>query len=97
MIRVGAGRRGHILDGDATGGGHRAGTNRPSKTEFPIGWSDDKVIEEIESVANDPSSVRSLQPNGRIRAEGTRDGTAIRVIIDRDGKSVWTAHPVKLP
>lgn len=62
-----------------------------------MGWSDDKVIKEIESVANDPNSARSAQPNGRIRVEGTRDGITIRVIIDPDGASIRAAHPIKLP
>jgi len=28
----------HILDGDRWGGGHRRGTGRPGKTEFPADW-----------------------------------------------------------
>jgi len=51
-------KRTHILDGDATGGGHRAGTGNPGKSEFPAGWSDDKIIHEISDVATDPSAVR---------------------------------------
>jgi Bacterial EndoU nuclease len=90
-------RRRHILGGDGTGGGHRAGTAIPGKTEFPRSWSDDKVIAEIESIANDPTSRRSLQPNGRMRVEGMREGIMIRVIINTDGTSIWTAHPTNRP
>jgi Bacterial EndoU nuclease len=91
--KVSRDRRTHILDGDATGGGHRNGAGR-GKSEFPPGWSDDKIIDEIESVANDPDSQRSLQPNGRTRVEGTRDGIDIRVIVDPDGASIRTGHPL---
>jgi len=44
-------RRRHILDGDRTGGGHRAGTGRPGRSEFPTDWSDKKIIHEISDVA----------------------------------------------
>ena len=90
-------RRIHILDGDATGGGHRPGTGRPGKTEFPKGWSDDKIIREIESVANDPACARTIQKNGRIRVEGTRDRVDITVIVLANGETIQTAHPTNLP
>lgn len=67
------------------------------KSEFPAGWSDDKIIREVESVANDSASTRTVQPNGRIRVEGARDGVDIRVIIDADNTSIWTAHPTNMP
>lgn len=91
--KVNPDRRTHILEGDATGGGHRHGGG-PDKSEFPSDWSDDKIIEEVESVANDPASRRTVQPNGRVRVEGIRDGVDIRVIIDADGTSIRTAHPI---
>ncbi|WP_288006928.1 EndoU domain-containing protein, partial [Acidiphilium sp.] len=84
----------HILDGDKTGGGHRAGTGIPGKTEFPSDWSDSKIKDNIESVANDPTSSETVQPNGRIRVEGIRDGIKIRVILDASGKNIITAHPI---
>jgi hypothetical protein len=94
QVKVAPDRRTHILDGDATGGGHRHGSGHSGKSEFPSDWSDDKIIETVESIANDLTSRRTLQPNGRIRVEGTRDGIDIRVIIDVDGVSVRTAHPI---
>ncbi len=92
-------RRIHILAGDATlqDGGHRPGTGIPGKSEFPADWSDEKIIGEIESVANDPASSRLIQPNGRIRIEGTRDGVDIRVIVDADSVTIRTAHPTNMP
>jgi hypothetical protein len=93
QVKVSPERRAHILDGDATGGGHRHGTGVRGKSEFPVDWSDDKVIKAIESVANDPASRRTIQPNGRTRVEGTREGVDIRVIVDPDGAAIRTGHP----
>jgi Bacterial EndoU nuclease len=87
----------HILDGDGINGGHRPGTGIPGKTEFPAGWPDDKIIRAIESVANDPTAARSLRPDGRLVAEGTRDGVAIRVIIAANGRSIVTGYQTNLP
>ena len=72
-------RRKHILDGDdkGTGGGHGPGRNRPNKTEFPSDWSDDRVIDAIKDVANDPGSSRRVQPNDCIAVTGTREGVGI--------------------
>ncbi|MGD0702957.1 MAG: EndoU domain-containing protein [Trebonia sp.] len=81
----------HILDGDATGGGHRYGTGAPGKTEFPASWDDNKIIDSIVSVAHAPDSV-SLQRNGRWKAEGVRDEVALTVIIMADGR-IWSAYP----
>jgi hypothetical protein len=89
--------RRHILDGDGINGGHRPGTGIPGKTEFPVGWADDKIIREIESVANDATAARSLRLDGRFVAEATRDGVTIRVIIAANGRSIVTGHPTNLP
>lgn len=50
-IRLTDDRRGHILDGDATGGGHRYGTGRAGKTEFPERWDDPTAIRYMLDVA----------------------------------------------
>jgi hypothetical protein len=47
-----ASRRRHILDGEVRpngsfGGGHRPGTGFPNKSEFPAGWSDDRIMHAI--------------------------------------------------
>ncbi|KAL8931189.1 MAG: hypothetical protein Q9211_007157, partial [Gyalolechia sp. 1 TL-2023] len=90
-------RRKHILDGDAngSGGGHGPGRNRPNKTEFPPDWSDDRVIDDIRDVANDPASSRETEPDGRIKATGSRDGVDIRVIVEADKKTVVTGASLK--
>ena len=90
-LRISADRAVHILDGDETGGGHRHGTGRPGKTEFPADWDDATITGNITAVAHGPESVRQ-QVNGRWKARGERDQVGITVIINPDG-AIWTAWP----
>jgi len=89
-------RRRYILDGDPSGrgGGHRFGSARPGKSEFPADWTDDEIIATIEEVANDPASQRRASV-GDIAVEATRRSVAIRVIIRRGIK--WTGYPTDRP
>jgi hypothetical protein len=91
-LRIPPERAIHILDGDATGGGHRYSTGNPGKTEFPASWDDEKIIDSILSVARSPDSV-NLQRNGRWLVGGTRDGVMLDVIIMIDGR-IWSAYPL---
>lgn len=90
----------HILDGDekGNGGGHRFGTGRPGKSEFPQSWSDDKILGEISDVATDPASSREPSVHGRGRqvVSGTRDGIDIDVVIESDG-TIVTGYPTNVP
>jgi hypothetical protein len=90
-LRITADRAAHILDGDATGGGHRHGTGRPGKTEFPADWDDARITGSIAAVAAGPDSVEQ-QPNGRWFVRGERDSVWIIVIVNPDGV-IWTAWP----
>jgi hypothetical protein len=83
--------RRHILDGDASGGGHKFGAGR-GKSEFPRSWSDDEIIAAIEDVANDPSSVSVPVRWGRVKIHGIRRGVLIIVIAAGTGEIV-TGHP----
>lgn len=89
-------RRTHILDGDATGGGHGAGRGISGKSEFPRGWSDNKVIDAISDIATDPNASRSIGRGGRTVVEGVRGGINIRVIVGKDGEIV-TGFPTNVP
>jgi hypothetical protein len=86
-------RRTHLLGGDETGGGHRHGTGRPGKTEFPADWDDDRIVDAILAVARDPDQAPKHQNwNDRWRISGERDGVRIVAVVQSDG-SVWTAWP----
>ncbi|NEQ42449.1 MAG: EndoU domain-containing protein [Leptolyngbya sp. SIOISBB] len=102
-------RQRHIFEGDESGGGHRAGTGIPGKTEFPESWSDRKILDNIEDIATDPSSTHqqiSGRPGAlrtrrgdpvRWKAEGTRDGVDITVIYEPAGEGIITGYPTNLP
>ena len=84
-------RREHILNR------HRFGSNKPKKTEFPQGWSDDKIIDNVESVANDPNSQPTSNKYGT-SVIGEREGVKIRVDFYPDnhplyGGEISTAYP----
>ncbi|RRD48645.1 EndoU domain-containing protein, partial [Arachnia propionica] len=102
-------RRTHILDGDATGGGHRW-PGLPGKTPFPRHWSDDRIMETISEIATDPAAYvrnqtgppNSLTTNAGSPAvhvmESTKEGVPIRVItkpLSNDG--IVTGFPTKWP
>ncbi len=84
----------HVLEGDATGGGHRAGTGIPGKSEFPASWSDDKILHYISDVATASNSIVTKQGNTTL-IEGSREGVQIRV-VERDGRIV-SAYPTNTP
>lgn len=93
-IHLPDGRGQHLLDGagpDAEGGGHRHGTGRPGKTEFPRDWSDDVILRTVENIARKPD-VAELQPNGRWRVTGDHDGVTVTAVVLPDGR-IWTAWP----
>jgi len=86
-------RRIHILDGDDTGGGHRHGTGRPGKTEFPADWRDDRIVDAILAVARNPDRAPKHQNwNDRWRVSGEHDGVRVVAVVGSDG-GVWTAWP----
>lgn len=89
-------RREHILDGDASGGGHRSGTGNPGKSEFPQSWSDDKIMHEISDIATDPKSTIRSSNHGRTITEGTREEVDIKVIQEHNGEIV-TGYPTNVP
>ena len=94
-IRVTPERATHILDGDADGsGGHRHGTGRPGKTEFPASWDDTKITDTVLDVARRPDRPPVQQEwNGRWVARGMRDDVDVVVVIAGDGR-IWTCWPL---
>lgn len=91
----------HILDGEVRlngsfGGGHRPGTGFPNKSEFPLGWSDGRIMHEISDVATDPSLAwRNGNRAGDFFVNGSRGGVDIEVLIRND--QIWTGYPTNLP
>lgn len=95
-IRMTPERRTHILDGDPgkNSGGHRHGTGRPGKTEFPADWDDEKVSRVLVDVARWPDEAPERQErNGNWVAQGTRDDVKVVAIVAGDGR-IWTGWPL---
>ncbi len=85
---------GHIIDGDAKGGGHSAHATKPGKSHFPASWSDDKIKGEIEITVAYPDEIREIAPGKRILTRGV-DGTSVTVVVvkTKKGWKVRTAYP----
>jgi hypothetical protein len=93
-LRVTPERLTHILDGDSTGGGHRHGTGKPGKTEFPVSWDDGKITDTLVDVARRPDRTPGHQEwNDRWVTRGRRDDVEVVVVIARDGR-VWGGWPL---
>jgi hypothetical protein len=94
-IHLTADRARHVLAGDGPGtpgGGHRNGTGRPGKTEFPAHWPDDKIVSTVEDVARNPDKAHWQAFNGRWRVAGERDHVVVSAVVRPDGR-VWAAWP----
>ena len=85
----------HSMRYPLIGGGHRSGLGRGGKTEFPVRWTDDQVMDHVMAVAQQPDDAVQ-QPNGTFRAWGVRDGVRLVVILTPDGELV-TGYPLPGP
>jgi hypothetical protein len=92
QFMVSASARTHILVGDIKGGGHRYGANR-GKSEFPLSWSDDDIIDGIEDVANDPASTRMQGRGGRVILIGRRGSVSVTVVVELADRFIVTGFP----
>jgi hypothetical protein len=100
MIKVSPARRCHILDGDATGGGHGPGRGLSGRSEFPATLTDDEIIAGIETIANDPANYLGgtiPATPGRFKISGDLKGVKTIVIVDPFGGDVITAWPEGVP
>jgi hypothetical protein len=88
-IRITPERTVHVLEGDSTGGGHRHGTGKPGKTEFPAGWNDEKIIDSALDVARKPDKPPVRQDrNDTWLCSGTRANVEVSVVVARSGEIV---------
>lgn len=89
-------RREHILQGDRTGGGHKFGTGKPCKSEFPKEWNSDEIIATVEQIASNDNLPWRRQRNGYYTAEEMVDGVKVRVVLNGRRDDVITAYPTNL-
>jgi hypothetical protein len=88
-------RRVHILDGDDTGGGHRAGTGIALKSEFPADWTDDEIIDRVMKAAQHPY-LAFPQKRNRFQIYALQNDVSIKIVVEADG-TIVTAHPIDGP
>ena len=87
----------HILEGDATGGGHQW-PGLSDKTPFPESWSGTRIMTEISDVATDPAAWKnSATQGGRTVLTGVRDGVEIKVIVESSTGEIISGYPTNLP
>lgn len=90
----------HILKGEPNtrggwDGGHRPGSNK-GKTEFPEGWSDEKIMHNISDIATDPKLKWDKNKNlNNHEVIGEREGVKIKVILRKSNGEIVTAFPLK--
>ena len=66
-----------------------------AKTEFPVGWTDRKIIENVVGVARQPDTAPVSQAwYSRWQTLGLRDEFNIVVIVESDGR-IWSAWPLE--
>lgn len=89
-IQVSQECRTHILDGDpkGSGGGHRHGTGRPGKTEFPASWDDDKIIDTVMDVVRRPDRPPTYQDWDTWLCHGTRNEVKVWAVVEPGGNIV---------
>lgn len=93
-VSVPENRARHILDGDDGGGGHRSGTGRPGKTEFPATWSGDRILDAVREVAGTGIADRPARRPGELVIVGEVEGVTIEVVVRPTGE-VRTAYSVR--
>jgi Bacterial EndoU nuclease len=88
-IRITPERIVHVLEGDKTGGGHRHGTGKPGKTEFPASWDDEKIINSALDVARKPDKPPVRQDrNDTWLCSGTHANVEVSVVVASSGEIV---------
>jgi len=93
-----AGGRQHILEGDASGGGHGAGRGVSGKSEFPADWSDQRVLNEVSDIATDPKLTWTPPDSrGYITTTKTVNGVNIKVVYDTRNARIVTGYPRNMP
>jgi Bacterial EndoU nuclease len=58
---------------------HRNGAGQPGKTEYPASWSDQKIIDATNKIANDPNAAGGMGKYNSPFKTGVVDGIEIRV------------------
>ncbi len=83
----------HILHGNKSGGGHKYGTGKPCKSEFPKSWNDEKILYEVKKIAANDNTNWNQEQNGYYVTEKSVEGINVRVVIGSNKTNIVTAYP----
>jgi Bacterial EndoU nuclease len=89
-------RSAHILNR------HRNGAGQPGKTEYPASWSDQKIIDATNKIANDPTAAGGMGKYNSPFKTGVVDGIEIRVDFYPTNHPTYagrvsTSYPTNVP
>lgn len=76
-------------------GGHLHGVGRAGKSEFPPGWDEDKIADEVVETARSPHSVQE-RADGTWLVTGVRDGVTVGAYVRPNG-TIATGFPIRGP
>ena len=65
---------GALRTGSHYAGGRESDAGKPGKTEFPSSWSDERILQEINKIANDPNASGGIGMYDSPYKIGTVDG-----------------------
>lgn len=83
-------RKAHIL------GNHKHGAGVSCKSEFPAGWSDEKIFSTLQAMAANDNMPWEHEDNGYDVAEQDVDGLKVRVVLNREENVIVTGYPVNV-
>lgn len=86
----------HILYGDKRGGGHKYGTGKPCKSEFPADWDNEQILTTVKRMAANDNAGWEEQDNGYYVSEQFSGNMRIRVVLNRNKDEIVTAYPVNV-
>lgn len=83
-------RKAHILEN------HRHGAGKACKSEFPAGWSDEKILSALEKLAANDNIPWKQEDNGYHVGEQDVEGLRLRVVLNREENILVTGYPVNV-
>ncbi|MDF9809708.1 MAG: hypothetical protein RR853_00785 [Aurantimicrobium sp.] len=86
----------HVLEGEpeSTLGGHKYGMSRPGKTEFPVSWTEEHIVEAMNTVLQGPEVVTFS--GKRIFLQKTVRGVHIelKLLVTKKGLTPVSCFPI---
>lgn len=75
---------------------HRHGSGKACKSEFPVGWKDEKIFQTLKTLAANDNIPWQQEDNGYYVGEQDIDGLKVRVVLNREENIIVTGYPVNV-